>query len=173
MEWKRISESNYEVSMNGDVRNVKTGHILKPSTGTTSKYFTVFIRRGGRARGYLIHRLVAECFLPNELNKPQVNHIDGNKLNNSVSNLEWVTQKENMKHALDSGLYKKFNNQVYKGKFGKYHNRSMAIECNGVVYYGISEASRMTGIPISTISIAIKDNRTCHGLYFKKYDNNL
>ena len=50
------------------------------------------------------HRLVALHFIPNPLNKEQVNHIDGNKMNNHVSNLEWVTQEENMRHCMDSGL---------------------------------------------------------------------
>jgi len=169
MEWKTIENTNYEISKNGDVRNLKTGHIRKPHIGGTSKYLVTAIKdKFGFTKNCLIHRLVAKYFIPNPLNKEQVNHIDGNKLNNSYLNLEWVTPKENMKHAFESGLYKKFNNQIYKGKFGREHNRSMTIECNGVVYHGISEASRSTGIPISTISLAIKEERSCKGLHFKK-----
>ena len=166
--WHRIEETNYEVSNSGEIRNIKTGQLKKSRSGGTSIYLlsTIYLK-GGKTKNYLVHRLVAKYFVHNPLNKEQVNHIDGNKLNNHYSNLEWVTPKENMAHAFASGLYKKFNNQVYKGKFGAQHNRSIKIECNGIVYNGISEASRMTGVPISTISVAIKENRTCKGMHFQ------
>jgi hypothetical protein len=59
-----------------------------------------------------LHRVVAKCFIPNPNNKPQINHLDGNKLNNNIQNLEWVTNSENQKHAYSIGLrkYKVFNN---------------------------------------------------------------
>lgn len=60
-----------------------------------------------------IHRLIAEAFIPNPDNKPHINHIDGNKLNNAISNLEWCTHKENMQHAWNTGLSKPL-----RGEFG-------------------------------------------------------
>jgi hypothetical protein len=167
MKWMQIEKTNYEISKNGQVRNIKTKELKKLTSGRTSPYLLVQIYiSNGKRKSYLVHRLVAKCFLDNPENKEQVNHIDKNKLNNDFSNLEWVTPKENMKHHYDNGGIKR-NNQTYKGKFGKDHNRSMQIVCDGVIYGSISEASRKTGVNISTISYALKENRPCKGMHFQ------
>jgi hypothetical protein len=166
--WHRIEDTNYEVSNSGEVRNIKTHFIKKLRSGSTSDYLMVQVYiKNGKRKNYIVHRLVAKYFIDNPLNKSQVNHIDGNKLNNHYSNLEWVTPKENMAHAIDIGLYKKYNNQIYKGKFGADHNRSIKLECDGVIYNGYAEASRITGIKISTINMAVKQNRPCKGMHFQ------
>jgi hypothetical protein len=79
------------------------GKELKLQKGTNYLHVSL----NSRERVFTVHRLVAETFLPNPENKPQVNHKDGNKLNNHVSNLEWVTASENMKHAYKNKLCKK------------------------------------------------------------------
>lgn len=61
-------------------------------------YCRVTLSKNGKHKHYKVHRLVAEAFIPNPYNKPQVNHKDGNKLNNSIANLEWVTNQENQDH---------------------------------------------------------------------------
>ena len=94
--WKDISDyDNYEVSTLGNVRNKKTGRVLKAAN--IGGYYSVGLSCG-KTKSYSVHQLVAQAFLENTENKPQVNHIDKNGLNNKVSNLEWVTNKENSIH---------------------------------------------------------------------------
>lgn len=71
-----------------------------------SGYVHISLTNNGKGRNFKLHRLVAIAFIPNPENKPQVNHIDGNKLNNLPSNLEWNTSKENINHAWETGLSK-------------------------------------------------------------------
>lgn len=91
--FKKIDEfNNYSISNLGNVRNDKTGRILKAYI-KPSGYMQVQL--GRRTIPQYIHRLVAKAFIPNLENKPQVNHINGNKQDNRVENLEWVTASEN------------------------------------------------------------------------------
>lgn len=94
--------TNYEVSNLGRVRHSRKGNML--SITKSQRYAQVGLCEGGKLKKYLVHRLVALAFLPNPDNKPQVNHLDGNKLNNELSNLEWTTVSENIIHAIDTGL---------------------------------------------------------------------
>lgn len=93
MEWRKINGfENYSVSNKGDVRNDRTGRILKQRVGTSGYYQ---IMMGRKTVPQYTHRLVAMAFIPNPDQKPQVDHIDGNKLNNNLENLRWVTISEN------------------------------------------------------------------------------
>ena len=95
---------NYEVSDEGDVRNKKRGTLLKPQL--TKGYNRVVLCDHNVCRPKTVHRLVAEAFHEGNHDGLQVNHIDGNKLNNHKDNLEWVSCSENIQHAYDTGLKK-------------------------------------------------------------------
>lgn len=126
VEWRAIKgfEGLYQVSNEGKVRSIdrvicrKQGHLV-PLKGTELAFTlskidakkhlpraSVQLWKGNKAYLRKVHRLVAEAFIPNPENKPTVNHIDGNPLNNHVDNLGWATQSENQRHAYKLGLIK-------------------------------------------------------------------
>lgn len=100
-EWKKYPEfPKYEVSDYGQVKNIETGNIIK--LGTNPKgYIIAILWIDGKQVGRQVHRMVSMSFIDNIYSKPQVNHKDGNKTNNKLDNLEWVTRSENMRHAFD------------------------------------------------------------------------
>lgn len=101
--WLAISDyvGSYEVSDEGRVRNVKTGRILK-NNDTGDGYYNLTLYNNGIRKVKLVHRLVGAAFLSNPLNLPCINHKDGDKINNVVGNIEWVTHSENSNHYFSS-----------------------------------------------------------------------
>lgn len=103
--WKPIKgyEGFYDISDTGLVKSLRRNKILRPGK-TVKGYQFVLLSVNGIKRNCLIHRLVAETYLPMVGENFEVNHIDGNKENNSVTNLEWCTRAQNLKHAVVMGL---------------------------------------------------------------------
>lgn len=100
-------EGYYQVSSTGLVRSLNEGRyfmkVLSPYSGNNHGYQSVSLWVPDR-RTHLVHRLVAQAFIPNPENLPEVNHKDGNDQNNQVENLEWCTAKENTQHGIAMGL---------------------------------------------------------------------
>lgn len=95
-------EENYEVSSLGRIRN-KRNEVMKPNLREDG-YLWIYLASKTSPNNTSVHRLVAKTFITNPDNKPQVNHKDGNKINNCIENLEWVTGSENVRHAYANGL---------------------------------------------------------------------
>lgn len=112
--WKPIGgyEGLYEVSNMGRIKSFYNSEerILKKSK-TTTGYWKIELRKNKIRKSFKVHRLVAFAFIANPENKPYINHIDGNPLNNKVDNLEWCTQHENLVHAYSIGLRDSFRIQ--------------------------------------------------------------
>lgn len=137
------SKGKYEISTYGQVRSNHSGSpkILSQNT-TKSGYWKISIRLGNYDTTHSTHRLIAKTFIPNPLNKPCINHKDGNKLNNYVDNLEWCTQKENIDHAISLGLLpakkakKKYVHKYvykYKPKFKPYFRKPDELQAEDVM----------------------------------------
>ena len=147
MEWKTIEGyEQYEVSNEqGLVRNKKTGRILKQ--WESRGYLQVRLYGDNGKKTCSVHRLVATAFIPNPNNLTDVNHIDENKLNNSVSNLEWLSHGNNVRHG--TGITRR----------AKTRNRKVYCVELDQTFNSITEASEETGVGCSHIT------ECCQGIY--------
>jgi len=114
--WKEVSGFNgmYRISNCGRLESIFTGSPIIREPSLNKGYPSICLRINKKTINKRIHRLVAEAFIPNPDNKKTINHIDGNKQNNHVSNLEWCTQKENVQHAYRIGLSKPNRLEIFK-----------------------------------------------------------
>ena len=158
--WKAVKgyEGLYEVSDKGRVKGLKRNRILKNIVDSLG-YVRVSLCKENKPKAHKIHRLVAEHFLkPSEYKV--VNHIDGNKENNSVENLEWCNASQNRKHACDTGLAAKKEGRL--------------IMCNETkkVYKGVMSAARHIGISHTMISSILNGGSgTAKGFTFSNTDS--
>lgn len=158
--WKPVKgfEGLYLVSDIGEVYSLLTNKCLLPAKKRTG-YLQVTLSKNTLLSYHLVHRIVAEAFIPNPDGKRQVNHIDGNKSNNSVSNLEWCTCRENIIHS----IYELGNNKIPVNQFTK----------DGKFVKGwdsIIEASKGTGIKAQHIWRNAQKIRKSTGGFVFKYD---
>lgn len=150
--WKPIEWfSYYEVSSFGRVRSLWGKPKIKIPFLSKEGYFRVRLFKSGKGKNFSIHRLVLKSFILNPENKPQVNHIGGNKLNNTLSNLEWVTVKENANHADSLGLVVRGEN-MYSSKL-KNSDVYFIIKHKNIISQ--TEISKILNISISAINNVI------------------
>lgn len=164
-QWKDVPHTNglYKVSNLGRFKslNTRTG-IPSITKGSLNKnrgylYYSVQVKRKNR-KNWIAHRLVATVFIPNPHNLSTVDHIDGNKTNNAVSNLEWVTQKENNRRAIENGQSKKFvkgqgNSKLNWEKVAEIRKKR---ELYGTKY---DDLAKEYGVKYSTIAHIIRGSR--------------
>lgn len=163
-EYRTIDGWPYSVNEYGDVRNDRNGHIL--SQDISSGYSRVHLCDSGKSKTELVHRLVAKSFVPNPMGKPEVNHKDGNKQNNSAENLEWVTGAENKKHCRE-----------VLGKINKHPDPTAAhnackkrVRCvdTGEEYESVTSAAKSIGVTQGSMSAhLLGHNCFCKG---RKYE---
>lgn len=138
--------NNYFISEQGFVYSKKTNTEIKAAI-CRGGYCNIRMYHNGKQHTRKLHRLVAEAFIDNAQNKKEVNHIDGNKLNNNINNLEWVTSKDNVQHSIKNGRWNgRLIKVVQKDKQG-----------NIIAdYNSIAEASRISGVHYSSILDCIR-----------------
>lgn len=150
--WRPITGTKgfIEVSNEGRVRSLLRGtpRVLKTQTDSRG-YHRIRVTIEQEKMTYKVHREVAKVFIPNTANLPQVNHKDGNKDNNSVDNLEWVTNKENAHHAIENGLWDSFiegsrkeNERRKRPVIGHFISETC---CTSQRFESVSEAERFVG----------------------------
>ena len=159
--WKDVEgfEGIYKISNEGVLIStprfgVKGG--VKKRTKIERGYESYSLHKDGKSCNKLVHRLLAEHFIPNPDNKPYVNHIDGNPSNNTLDNLEWVTQLENIQHAIRTGLM----NNKGENHYGAKLTNQEVLEIRDLYKHRIFkqwEIGEIYGAPKSTIGSIIQN----------------
>lgn len=160
--WKDVEdyEGLYQVSNFGNLYSNYVKRNLQLSLDEYGYKQVILVKNGVRKR-HLLHRLVAQAFIPNHENKPQVNHIDENKTNNNVSNLEWVTSKENINHGTRT------ERQIYTQRIIQ---KSRPVICsNGLIYRSTRQASRLLGLDNGSLNKVLKGKRNTVGGFTFEY----
>lgn len=152
-------EGIYEISKEGVIRSIdrtiegkdgvlypRKGRTIIPSPNKKVLYPQVSLWKDGKGTSYYVHRLVAQLFVPNPLNLPEVNHLDGNRLNYISTNLEWCSSSENSQHAADTGL-RVYTTRLTKAEF---------VECLFSIIEGESYLSLSNRVPYKVPFLSTK-----------------
>lgn len=171
--WKEVEcYENYEVSNTGKVKThnwMNRGITKEMSPSSCRGYLQVNLWKDGKQKCIRIHRLVAQAFIPNPYNLREVNHIDGNKLNNSVDNLEWCTREENLEHEHSTKLGDRAKEGLRNCAISK-RKAVIAISKDGrrQEFVSVQEAARQLSIEATKISAVARGNRkTTNGYKFE------
>lgn len=165
----RVRSLNHYIKQKNNSKKLYKGQILKPhSNHSGNGYYIIGLFKNNKRKSFLVHRLVAEAFIDNPENKPEVNHKDGITINNSVDNLEWATRREQMIHAYKHGLQipaqlGKFNWDSFTG----HPVRQLDIKTGKVIkeYGSMEEAARQLNIksPSNIRGCIIGRQKSCAG----------
>lgn len=154
--WKDIKgyEGLYQVSNIGQVKSLRRNKILKPAPDDKG-YLTVGLHKNKKQKTFRIHRLVAEAFLPNEEELPEVDHINRDRADNRVCNLQWISHIENLR-KIPAGI-----------------GASKLVQCieTGEIFESVKSAAKAFDKHPNSMSNHLRGNRkTCAGLHFKYYE---
>ena len=170
-EWKRLIYNDvdygdfYFVSNIGRIKNIKTNNIMHNYSNKMNPYYKVTLSLDGVTKTIRVHRAVACTFIPNPDNLPQVNHKDGNKLNNNIDNLEWVTSKQNNIHAVINNLFKS-GEETNWAKLNKEQIEYIKKNCIPFdTKFGCKELAKKFNVSHSTIS------KILHNISWKEYSD--
>lgn len=157
-EWRRTRESNiYEVSNEGRVRNRRTGRIMKTSVSSQG-YEILQLHYDGTAHTHRVHRLEMDTFYDGDHTGMDVNHIDGNKRNNNINNLEFCDRSANIRHAFQIGL-KNSNHRKCKVKI---------IE-TGKTFDSLTECASYLGVDRTAVGFCLRDkSNTCKSYHIER-----
>lgn len=162
---KRIKNfEHYIITKEGKIYNTSTGKEVSGWVDNVG-YIQICLHNCNKKKYKRLHRLVAETFIPNPDNLPQVNHIDGNKLNNCVDNLEWISNRNNTQHGYDSKLYK----STYRCPIEVYDTNGNFIR----EFPSIRNLSEVLGLNRKTVTSILKGVKTTNNYnYIFKYKQN-